>query len=70
MMKIENYKAQMLARKAAASGCTVAELLARGERDAGVTRRANEIRRARRTAWPTLAAHAARNARTFATVRS
>jgi len=54
MTKIEAYRTAMLARKAAAAGCSVAELLARGERDAAITRRANELRIDRRSAWPTL----------------
>lgn len=38
--RLEQYRADMLARKAAKAGCTVAELIARGEREADINRAA------------------------------
>lgn len=63
--RIAAYRTAMLERKARAAGCSVAELLARGEREAAITRRASELRYARRTAWPTLGYHAARHSRSW-----
>lgn len=59
MSTVATYRAQLLARRARAAGCTVAELLARGEREADVTRRVNEIRRDRSIARATIAGRAA-----------
>ena len=44
MSKIDAYRDQMIARKAAAAGMTVADFLAKGERDAALTRRVIELR--------------------------
>jgi len=42
--KVDAYRTQMIARKAAAAGMSVEAFLAKGERDAAITRRANELR--------------------------
>jgi hypothetical protein len=65
MSKIAAYRASMLARKAATLGVTVAELLAASAREADITRRANELRYARRTGFPSIAGHAAQRGRTW-----
>lgn len=39
MTRVATYRAAMLARRAAKAGCTVAELLARGEAETDRTRR-------------------------------
>lgn len=63
--RIAAYRTAMLARKARAAGCSVAELLARGEREAAITRRANELRYAPVSGWTTIADHAGRHSRTW-----
>lgn len=63
--RIAAYRTAMLERKARAAGCSVAELLARGEREAAITRRANELRYAPATGRATLATHAAACGRTW-----
>lgn len=42
--KIAAYREAMIARKAAAAGMSVADFLAKGERDAAIARRASELR--------------------------
>lgn len=55
---VADYRAAMLARKASAAGCTVEELLARGQRDAELNRRVFEIKMDGGSAWDTLERHA------------
>ena len=66
MSRIATYRDAMLARKAAAAGCTVAELLARSEAEAAITRRVCELRSGRRSAWPEIARKAAAHGRSWA----
>lgn len=67
MSRIATYRAAMLARRAAAAGCTVAEFLTRGEAAAEVTRRVAELRYGgRRSGWPTIAIRAAAHGRSWA----
>lgn len=65
-MTVASYRFAMLARKAAAAGCTVAELLARGQAEADRTRRANELRCDRRSGWREIARKAAAHGRSWA----
>lgn len=58
-MTVAEYRAAMLARKAAAAGVSVAEFLERGEAKARLHRRAGELRCDRRSGWPTLGYRAA-----------
>lgn len=64
--RIAAYRAAMLAHKAQAAGCTVAELLARGEREAAETRRINELRYDRAAQRQAIARKAAAHRRTWA----
>jgi hypothetical protein len=69
MTPIAAYRARILARNAHRAGCTVAELLARGERELELNRRCSEIRTERRTAWVTIASRAAALGRGWAVMR-
>lgn len=68
MSKIAAYKAALLARKAAAAGCTVEELLRRGEVEAELNRRCWEIRLDRRSGWPEIARKAIAHSRTWTVI--
>lgn len=65
MSRVEEYRQAMLARKAAKAGCSVEELLRRGEAELVRNRRAGEIRQCPMGAWLTLVDHALRNGRSW-----
>lgn len=65
MTKIEAYRQAMLARKAAAAGISVQELLRRGEAEAALNRRVWELRLDRTSGWPSIARKAAAHRRTW-----
>ena len=50
-MSLSSYRSAMLARKAAAAGFTVAELIARGKAQAERTRQFNALRYDREAQW-------------------
>lgn len=61
--RIAAYRAACYARRALAAGCTVAELLARGEAAAAETRRWNALRYDRAEQWQALRRKAAAHRR-------
>lgn len=65
MSKIDAYRQKMLARKAAAAGVSVEELLRRGEAQAEINRRAGELRFDRASGWAAIARKAAAHGRTW-----
>lgn len=65
MTKIESYRQAMLARKAAAAGISVEELLRRGEAEAALNRRVWELRANRESGWASIARKAAAHCRTW-----
>lgn len=56
---VAEYRAAMLAKRAADAGVSVAELLERCEVEARLHRRSGELRYDRRSGWPTLGYRAA-----------
>lgn len=63
--KIEAYRQAMLARKAAAAGISVEELLRRGEAQAALNHRVWELRANRASGWAAIARKAAAHRRTW-----
>lgn len=64
MSKIAAYRAAMLARKAAAAGITVEELIRRSEMETELTRRVTELRFIDHTSgWQSIARKAAAHGR-------
>lgn len=69
MSRVAAYREQMLARKAAAAGCSVAELLRRGERQLQISYRVVELRCNRRSGWPEIARRALAYGRTWQVIQ-
>lgn len=67
-MTVAEYRAKMLAKRAAKAGVSVAELLARSEAELAITHRAWDIRVNRRSAWPEIARKAAAHGRSWVVV--
>ncbi len=69
MMTVAEYRAAMLARRAAKAAVSVAELLARSEADALRTQHVTERRLNRRSGWPAIACKAAAHGRSWTVCR-